>query len=188
MARRYDHKPKELRELAIESGLKIIKNEGLAGFSTRKVAADIEYTVGTIHNIFGNYDGFILHINARTLDNWYEYLEKAAKIYKGEKPIHNLAKHYIQYAAENYNEWLTLFQERDQGKKQLPKWYKSKLIKFFATVEELLPESMAGHRSAKVLWASIHGITILSLSGKLDLTGTESAQVLANNLIDNYLY
>ena len=53
--------------------------------------------------------------------------------------------------------------------------------------------SSAGHdrrkvkRDAQVLWAGIHGISILSLTGRLELVGAESTEALVNALIDNYL-
>ncbi len=191
MARRYDHKPKELKELAIDAGLKIIKNEGFKGFSTRRVATDIGYTVGTIYNIFGSYDDFILHINSRILDAWYEALKSEVESYKGNRLIHNLAKFYINYARDNYNEWLALFEDHMRENTKSPKWYKEKLARFFEIVEELLPPTQQNKNKTKlraqVLWASIHGITILALSGKLDLTDTESPEKLANDLIDGYL-
>jgi len=30
------------------------------------------YTVGTLYHLFGDLDNFILHINARTMEEWYK--------------------------------------------------------------------------------------------------------------------
>ena len=42
-------------------------------------------------------------------------------------------------------------------------------------------------RAAKVLWAGLHGICSLSITGKLDTVGADSAQVLAKSFITNYV-
>jgi hypothetical protein len=66
------------------------------------------------------------------------------------------------------------------------------MARFFAEVEEaLLPvlgkDKKAARRAAHVLWAGIHGICVLSLSGKLALVGADVAETLAISFIDNYV-
>lgn len=47
---------------------------GFAHFSAREVAKRIGYSIGTIYNVFGSYDAFILAINGRTLALWRDHL------------------------------------------------------------------------------------------------------------------
>ena len=63
----------------------------------------------------------------------------------------------------------------------------------FAVVEEAL-RPLAPHRpkrdisqAAHALWAGIHGICILGITQKLEITGEISVKQLANSLIVNYL-
>ena len=72
MARRSDHTREELKELAIAAGQKVISDEGFCKFSARKVAKEMGYTVGTLYNIFGDYNDIVLHINFATLDDMRE--------------------------------------------------------------------------------------------------------------------
>jgi hypothetical protein len=74
----------------------------------------------------------------------------------------------------------------------LPEWYVPKMARFFTLVENILLPDMHNNRAkakraARVLWAGIHGICILALSGKLDLVGADSAEILAMSLVDNYM-
>ena len=68
MARRSEHSKEEIRDMALAAAQDIVKAEGLAGLSARKIAKKIGYTVGTLYLVFKNQDDLILTINARTLD------------------------------------------------------------------------------------------------------------------------
>ncbi len=187
MARRYDHSPEELKELAIQAGIRMIAEEGFAKFSARGVAAKIGYTVGTLYHIFGSLDHFILHINARTLDAWHQELSKSLKATKGE-PVKCLAKGYLSFAKEHYNLFTTLFEHQSQD---IPEWYAPKMSQLFELVEESLQQRVEDRAKArhlaKVLWASIHGITILALSGKLEVVGADSPEKLMETVLKSLL-
>ena len=192
MARRSDHTKDELKEMAITAGHNIIKSQGFSKFSARKVAAKIGYTVGTIYHIFGTHDALILHINARTLDNWYNSLSEMIEAEKKPLSINALAKFYIKYSASHYNEWSALFEHTMHDSADIPDWYITKMRRFFDLVESLVSPYVGGNkkstrRAARVLWAGIHGICVLSFSKKLDLVESESTAVLAKSFVDNYL-
>ena len=191
MARRSDHTREELTELAIDAAVALIESEGFAQFSARQVAAKIGYTVGTLYNVFGSYDDLLTHVNARTLDHWYDFLQ--ARLKRGKKePLRVLARGYVEYARTHYNRWIALFEHHRDNSQPVPVWYEERLKRFFAMLEETIP-SPAGRdrrkvkRDAQVLWAGIHGISMLSLTGRLELVGAESTDALVNTLIDNYL-
>ncbi len=193
MARRNDHSREELKKIAVLAGKNLILNEGLGGFSARKVAKEIGYTIGTIYNIFGSHENFILHINATTLDDMYHYLSKHRK--NNQQPvdiIKNLAAAYLNYARKNYNLWSALFEFNLPQDIPLPDWYAHKIKLLFTMVEEsMLPlfdgNSKKSEHAAKVLWSSIHGICQLGLTGKLDTVGAAPVKVLTDSLIDNYI-
>lgn len=192
MARRYDHSKEELMEMAAAAGHKIVVSEGLIKLSARRVAAEIGYTVGTIYHVFGTHDDFILHINARTLDAWYADLARTLAARKKPPTLIDLANYYIDYAATNYHAFMALFEHTLPPETPLPEWYVPKMRQFFVLLETMvLPlvndNKRQAHRTARVLWASIHGICILSLSRKLDLVDSESAKTLAKSFVENYV-
>src|ERR1700722_7364930 len=106
MARRADHTREELRELSFVAGLELIKKEGFSSFSARKLASRIGYTVGTLYNVFGSYDDMMLHINARTLDEWFAAMQAALEKSRKGDPLHVLAKAYIDYSRTHYRQWV----------------------------------------------------------------------------------
>lgn len=187
MARRSDHTPEELAALAVDKALEIIDEKGPEGFSARGVAALMGYTVGTLYHVFGDLDGLRLRLNARILDAWHAELVKSLGR-TAEDPLRHLAGAYIGFARRRRNRWLALFEQRTGKPAPLPPWYAEKMARLFALVEAALPpEDPHRARSAKVLWAGLHGICVLSLSGKLDAVGSDKPEVLADALLESYL-
>lgn len=189
MARRSDHTKDELKGLAVDKAIEIIDENGAAGFSARGVAAAMGYTVGTLYHVFGDIDRFMLHVNARILDDWHA--ELARGLAKSRKdPLLYLGLSYVDFARGHYNRWRTLFEFR-ASPAPLPDWYAEKMARLFGLVEAaLLPhagDKRAARQSARILWAGIHGICVLSLSGKLDIIETEKPETLVRELLKTYM-
>ena len=192
MARRSDHSPEELKTLMIKAGLKLIRKDGFHSFSARKVAADVGYTVGSIYHVFGSYDGLMLHINAAILDYMHIEVSEALSRVRQKEALLALAEAYYAFAEEHYPAWLALFEYRLAEETEVPDWYKERLETLFLLIEEqLLPyvngDKKRARREAKVLWAGIHGIATLSLSGRLDVVGADSANIIIKSFINNYI-
>lgn len=192
MARRNDHTREEIREMVISTGSRLISELGFSSFSTRQIAKEIGYTVGTLYNIFESYDDIILHINAATLDEMKRLItQNMNPKLKGANAIKQLARLYAEFAHTNYKNWNALFEYTSPSESALPAWYDEKIEGLFIIVENILSgfiskKSDAG-KHAKVIWAGIHGICILSLTKKLDVAGTKSIETLTDMLIENYL-
>lgn len=199
MARRSDHTRIELEEMAIAAGQKIIIAEGFNKFSARKVAKEMGYTVGTLYNVFKDYDDIILHINAATLDDMRDYILDGIKRLESMKDhdqstqiMKKLAELYISFANENYNRWNALFEFNLPQNVPLPVWYSEKIKELSLIIETpLLPllkgDALEAERTAKMLWAGIHGICQLGLTGKLDMSGVEFVKNLADTLIEHFM-
>ena len=192
MARRSDHTREELEKLAITAGWQRIDRDGLKAFSARQVASDIGYTIGTIYHLFGTHDALLLRINAHTLDDWFTTMQSALAKAKPKRALHQLATLYIDYSHSHQNRWLALFEHHLPADTPLPDWYQLKLARFFTLLEQAMMDATGcsakrAKRDAQLLWASIHGIAILSLTGKLALVGKETPHSLAQRLIDQYM-
>ena len=185
--------------MAVAAGRDLIRDAGYGGFSARKVAAAIGYTVGTLYNVFENHDDIVLHINAVTLEDLLSVMERrfggsgpAAVQLEDHEALKALAACYIDYARENYNCWSALFEHNLAPDTPLPEWYGEKIGALFGLIEARL-EPVIGReeadlrQTARVLWASIHGICALTLTNKLTLVGVETTESLTAALIDNYI-
>ncbi len=194
MARRSDHSREEIREMALAAAEQIVVEQGYAGFSARKVAAAIGYTVGTLYLVFENIDDLILHINARTLDRLHEKMTNSQVDSKDARNyVLQLGLAYIQFANDDPHRWAMVFEHRLAENRPMPDWYQDKITRMFAMVEEgLEPLSKQRPRheitqAAGALWGGVHGICILALTDKLGMAGVDSVQELTQSLISNYL-
>lgn len=187
MARRSDHTAEELKTLAIDKAIEIIDTSGLAGLSARRVTAAMGYTVGTLYHAFGDLETFLLHVNARILDEWYQDLQAGLKRSRKD-PLLYLTDSYLAYARRHRDRWVMLFSDGgSDAPRPMPPWYAEKITRLFHLLENALrPHLAAGEdpaETARLLWASIHGICVLSLTGKLDITGASKPEKLIDMLL-----
>lgn len=194
MARRSDHSREEIREMALAAAEKIIAEEGFSSLSTRRLAAAIGYTVGTLYLVFRNLDDLVVQINERTLDELYRSLKKSlSRCQEPEACIPALGHAYIQFATENTHRWNLVFEygiPKDDETLQKPQ---ARVSQIFELVETSLQPLAKGQskkqiaQAARALWGGVHGICVLSLSNSLDIAGVQSVNVLTDSLIKNYL-
>jgi AcrR family transcriptional regulator len=191
MARRSDHTAEELKTLAIDKAIEIIDTSGIAGLSARRVTAAMGYTVGTLYHAFGDLDTFLLHVNGRILDDWHDDLRTGMKRSRKD-PLQFLVDSYLAYARQHRDRWVMLFSDGDGDTgRAMPPWYAEKVSRLFYLLESALrPHLAAGDdpaETAKLLWASIHGICVLSLTGKLDVAGVNKPEKLIAALLARIL-
>lgn len=193
MARRSDHSRDEIKQMAVQAGQKLLSEYGFRGFSARKVAKEIGYTIGTIYNVFASHEEFILHINVVTLMDMYDYIvRKTSCRDRRNDALIQLAEAYIDFSVDNYLRWNALFEFNLPRGIAYPLWYEEKVKQLFDLLEEpLLPlldnRLELAKQATRVLWASIHGICQLGLTNKLATVAGDSVQVLAHSLITHYL-
>ena len=194
MARRNEHSREELHRMALDAAERIVAAEGYKGLSARKVAAAIDYTVGTLYLVFENLDDLVLQVNGRTLDMLFDWL--VTRVGHAGYPwdeLRALADAYIAYAEQETPRWNMLFEYVAEKGNSLPDWYLLKLGKVFGLAETALRPLGDGRsaleiqQAARVLWAGVHGICTLKIRQRMDLAGGQTAEAMARMLIDNFL-
>lgn len=193
MGRRSVHTADELRELILEASTELIKEAGYTGLSAREIARRINYSPGTLYNVFENLDDLVLTIEGRLLDRLLEALSEAVAGADPRQRVHLLAAGYLKFTHENPRLWNLLFEHHLPAGREVPQWYQQKLESLLAEVERALAPLMSGmdqqsiRRSARVLWSGVHGITSLSTAEKLAMIPKDSARDLLDDLIGRYL-
>ena len=196
MARRNDHSREELRNMMLDSAIRIAGSEGFDALTARRLAREIGYAVGTIYNVFKTMDDLYLAVNGHTLDALYALMEKTLADNKGKQPVDQmkaLAASYIKFTREQAPYWRMLFGHRLPPGHTLPDWYAGKVEKLFEPLGGVLaalygPQDKDRIRKAtKVLWAAVHGMCVLQDTGKVDLTlDGGDIQELADFLVDSF--
>ena len=192
MARRSEHSLEELKAMVLDAAEIIVIEEGFSALKVRKIAMEIGYTVGSIYMVFANMADLIMHINARTLDAIAAQLEQVQDR-SAEQSIETLAMTYLSYASQNFNRWCNTFEYPLPTDAEIPDWYQEKVDNVFATVQarftELAPELSEDHgkRAARALWCGVHGICMLSLTGKQDKAGINDIEETIVLLVRNFM-
>ena len=173
MGRRNEHSRDEIKEMAIEAGKKIIVEEGFSNLGARKIARAIGYTVGTLYNVFDNYLDIVLNINAETLDDIKNHLDKSLVPRKeGTEALTAIGLSYVEYARENTNLWRALFDFQHPEDTDMPEWYVERVNSLFSLpVKALIPffngDTERAMNEARIIWGGVHGICLLSLTHRL---------------------
>jgi AcrR family transcriptional regulator len=183
MGRRSDHTRAELEALFVSEGARQLSEKGLARFSAREVAKQVGYSIGTLYNVFGSYDGLMLAINARTLTLWAAHL-RAGLARAGKDRIAALVRGYFEFATLNPKVWIAVYEHHMADGGAAPDWYQDLAADLMSIVvseiETVLPKphSSAALPLARSLVATVHGHCIFVLYKTFDLLG-ETAPIEA---------
>lgn len=193
MARRSDHTPDQLRTLILDAAEAIVSAGGLAALTARGIASRIGYSAGTIYHLYANLDDVVLHIEARVLERLEAALTALPSAKDPEAGLKALGQAYLAFTGANPKLWGMLFEHALPKGSETPDWYAERLGRLLAVLEQALqPFFRAEHaaervRSARVLWASVHGIVSLSVTDKLTNVTTDSAAALIDDLVTTYV-
>lgn len=180
MGRRSDHSRAELREIFIAEGHRQMRETGYAGFSAREVAKRVGYSIGTVYNVFGSYDEFILAINGRTLELWRHMLQTRIAKAK-ENCLHIGVRAYFDFALENRHAWTALYDFRLPEDVEAPEYYQKQVRAIMDVIIQILLDTLPPHRAslapemAPSLLALVHGHCFFTLNGTFDILGENDA-------------
>jgi AcrR family transcriptional regulator len=176
MARRSDHTRTELAALFVDEGWRQLAETGLARFSAREVAKRVGYSIGTVYNVFGSYDGLMLAINARTLTLWAAHL-RARLDAAGEDRIAALVHGYFEFATQQPKAWIAIYEHHMAGGAAAPETYQALAADLMGIVADEVaavlpaappPAVLALTRS---LVATVHGHCVFALSLTFSMLG-----------------
>ncbi|RTL72080.1 MAG: TetR/AcrR family transcriptional regulator [Hyphomicrobiales bacterium] len=193
MGRRSTHTPQQLRDLILDAAQSIIEAQGLAGLSAREIARRIEYSPGTIYNMFQNLDDVVLHVEGRVLDGLDQRLSEVLTSAGDKPPAQRVAQAYLAFSTQTPRLWNLLFEHHLPQSTQLPAWYQQKLETLTGRMEQAIaPEFTDGtaetrRDSARALWAAVHGITSLATADKLTSVTSQDAVRMIDDLVTTYL-
>lgn len=188
MGRRGHHTYEQLQQMIIDAAFDLLREHGVANVSTRKIAKQIGYTVGTLYIIFKNQEELYLYINSRTIDLFCEHLNNDLANCPKESILKQMALSYYAFATNNFNLWQMLFEYTFSKECEMPQWYVKKIhqideliIKYFKI---LYPELDDAQLMLKIstFSAAVHGLVSLDIRGKLNRAGFSPAEDVINNL------
>lgn len=179
MGRRSDHTRSELQALFVEEGSRQLEEVGLNRFSARDVAKRVGYSIGTLYNVFGSYDGLLLAINGRTLTRWAAHLRERLAV-AGEDRIAALVGGYFDFAMQHPRSWIAIYEHHMADGGAAPDGYQalaSDLMGIVAAeISAVLPDARADAALAlaRSLVATVHGHCVFALYRTFSMLGETS--------------
>ncbi|WP_174300877.1 TetR/AcrR family transcriptional regulator [Caulobacter sp. S45] len=176
MGRRSDHTRIELEELFVAEGRRQLAETGLARFSAREVAKRVGYSIGTLYNVFGSYDGLMLALNARTLALWAQHLRDRLAA-AGDDRIRALVCGYFEFARDNPKAWIAIYEHHMADGGPAPESYQALAADLMSVaageVARELPEAAAEAVLAltRSLVATVHGHCAFALYRTFSMLG-----------------
>ncbi len=200
MARRKDHTPEQLREMIRRAAVDIIKTKGLKNLTARALAEVIGYAPGTIYNLYKDMDGLVTEVNWLTLSRLEAFCrERTAFARTDFSKVRALAHAYVDFARDNLPLWEAIFMrlpsdpEGPLDASDVADKTKKQILSLFTMIEDILKESMGlspskAKKSARLLWACLHGIAVLTLDGRLRLVGIDESDKIIDDLLERYFW
>lgn len=183
MGRRSDHSRAELHALILDTGIALMADVGFADFSAREVAKRIGYSIGTIHNVFGNVDGLVTAINTQAFADWADELERSLAG-AGDDRIAALTEGYFRFARENPRRWAAIYDHRPACETLTPQQEETRgrLMRIVgAEVARALdhPLDEALGTFARSLVATVHGHCSFAITGSWAAMGQSDVEAVA---------
>lgn len=193
MARRNDHTREELISLTLDKVREFLDHNPHHDLSLRKVANMIGYVPSTLVNIFGNYNLLLLQAVAQTVDELKVEASNAIRSTTDpEEALYKLAYCYHDFAKAHPHRWQLIFQHTMNGE-ELPQWQVERIDNMTGMLEQLMMQLSPSKsteqavEASRVLWAGVHGITLLSVDDMFFTTSPIDGKALISNLISSYL-
>ena len=172
----------------------VLAEEGLSAVQARRISQAAGCSIGTLYNVFGDIDGLVLAVNERTLGDLGRILsataQRAAEGDLGTR-LMALAITYLDFASVNQRRWRAVFEHRLPETKPPPASYREDRRRLLALIEtqleQKLPEPATRSVAAHALFASVHGIVLLALDGKIEAFDPVQCERRIRFMVENVL-
>jgi len=183
----------DMKAEMIDAAEKIVSTEGLSALTARRVAVDTGVAVGTIYNIFENLGALVAEVNARTL---VDLAEALSDVRTGWRSSHDVlmgfADRYMAFVRDNPYRWMAVFEVEMPDAGQMPPSQVA-IDRLFSFLEDAICahdsriDAQMARRSARGLWAAVHGLLMLSASRRLPAIRLENVRPTIDNLVTCHL-
>jgi AcrR family transcriptional regulator len=192
-----------VRETLVKTVLKLMEKGGLEGVKARKVAELAGVSVGTIYNLFGNFDGLILAANLKIYGDLGAVGQARATRIEAElakRPptaprervlarLSGLADAYVDFVAANSSRWSALLafnRTRGLSANEDNLGHLNALIDIIGAMLDEVPRWKAPRErraAARALWSAVHGIVTTNFFGGDEATARQRTSGLLNLLL-----
>lgn len=155
----------DIRDRALPIAERIVLDEGVDALSARRLAKDINVSVGSLYNAFGDLDAVVGAVIAKSAKLLSEALRLAAETPAADKHARVVAigEAYLDFALAKPMRWWLLFEYRPNMTPDTKvQDFQIGLLEMLITVGEGDPKQDSHRQFFLLLWASVHGLVSLA--------------------------
>ncbi len=163
----------ELTSKIIAAAEGILREEGIKGLKARDITNRAGCSLGSLYTVFKDIDAVVMTLNSNTLVLLERSLSDATRRVENDREmLEVMAIAYADFAIENQNAWVALFEHRMPDGKQEPQWHKEEFHRLISMIVIALRYAMRGcdqdvaETRARTYFAALHGVVSLSLRGR----------------------
>ena len=182
-----------IQENLIQTGRRIIKEQGIEFLTARKLSEASGYSVGTIYNQFTNMDNFVLIQNYLTLDALYARLQEVQSDSAYER-LNTYISVFTKFVIENQNFWFMVYRfHLNQSAQPFSTTYLRRISKMIMFVhqafKDLYPNlnNVKRHASAQVLWITLFALSSLLTTNSVKTYAKIDQTKICSFLLNTYL-
>lgn len=178
--------------MIVDAAEDIVLAEGSAQLSVRKIARRIGYAPGTLYQHFNGIKDVVTRVNGRTLARLRAALHTAETVADPRARLHRFAELYLDFLRNNQALWGALFQFTRIRGEDIPAWYGDQIDALIDMVsrafQDMGPSSAFPPRqAAEMIWASVHAVCSLDVSGKLPLILERPLEQVVQDLVSVHI-
>ncbi len=165
---------RKTRTAILAAARKIVRDEGIAGLSLRKVAGEIGYTATAIYEYFSGKADLIGALCAQADERLADYLREASPALPVDEQLVEIGMGYIRFAVENPEEFLILFSTPNPPPAD-PTETEGSFSILLETIRTGIaagvfdPGELDAFAVSYSAWAFVHGMATLRLTALRDL-------------------
>ena len=177
-------------QLALESARTIVKADGIAGLSARKVTHRMGYTIGTLYQHFDGMDGLVERMNADTLAALYDHCSTGAVPQDVALRLRAFGLRITEFVQTHPREWDAVMSYRYKKGHTGAEFYYHETSRLFGLLQAATGQFYSDDEredqaaDLAMLWASLTGIWGVA-SSERELGGT--LEQMIDRLIAMYL-
>jgi AcrR family transcriptional regulator len=184
---RRDRNLADIRERATLIAERVILGEGIDALNARGLAKELNVSVGSLYNAFGDMDGVVRAVNAKCAKMLSVALRSAVEASAPDRRsrVVALGEAYFDFAVAEPWRWWMLFERRSEAQPDLKTQdLQADFLKLLIRCGDGDPDSESHRTFFLLLWASVHGLVSLACRPTVVAINPKTARRHIADLVD----
>lgn len=184
---RRDRNLADIRESTAQVAERIVLEEGIDALTARRLAREIDVSVGSLYNAFGDLDAVIRTVIASSAVMLSEVLRAAieSSARDSRSRVVALGEAYFDFAVAEPERWWLLFEYRSNVPNDLTaREFQAGLLELLIQAGDGDPTSERQRQFFLLLWAPVHGLVSLACRRTIVAIDPELARTYISDAVD----